>query len=407
MTPPVNSHRSVVSTEGKQPAFEDPPSPRLEFFVSRENGSLVPLVAADELPKHVQLRGIPRNLSHNQTTGLTRVAHIAPAQAALRVQRSKVFPLGKATAGHQSLEASTSCHGSKDTATSLATNSDKPLPEKGEKIYCTHWLKYGKCSFMQQGCKYKHERPEDEEMQRMTGIKRTTDWKPPREPPSRGVTRDLPANNKSQSVKSKVQILDSTKNGRGHEVRKPENEENAKSDSMETFPTQLRDPKKHAEKGKQKAKESTAAGSAPRKWMVSNSRATIEPDHGDLLDFDPAPKRSTSLSGSSSVASSLLQPLTPISTSISTGREIKRHESGAECRFDDPTVHTRASSINGRAHTQGQQYDGIFPEGNMGDGDANASRPMGSGVTPDDLEKAMHSLLQGLRASEHAPKTYE
>ena len=47
-------------TPGKMLRNHEPRSPRPLYFVCREDGSFVPLIAADELPHGFQLRGVPR-----------------------------------------------------------------------------------------------------------------------------------------------------------------------------------------------------------------------------------------------------------------------------------------------------------------------------------------------------------
>lgn len=44
---------------------------RPQFFISRQDGSLTPLIAADELPQLMSIRGVPRLLSQNDTQGMT------------------------------------------------------------------------------------------------------------------------------------------------------------------------------------------------------------------------------------------------------------------------------------------------------------------------------------------------
>lgn len=46
----------------------------------------------------------------------------------------------------------------------------------GRKIYCVHWLKTGECNYMQQGCRYKHEIPDDQETWAKLGIRSTPRW---------------------------------------------------------------------------------------------------------------------------------------------------------------------------------------------------------------------------------------
>lgn len=47
-----------------------------QFFICRQNGALVPLVAVDELPPALNVIGIPRVLSHNDTHGMTSLGSL-------------------------------------------------------------------------------------------------------------------------------------------------------------------------------------------------------------------------------------------------------------------------------------------------------------------------------------------
>ena len=49
----------------------------------------------------------------------------------------------------------------------------------GKKVYCTYWIQTGNCNYMQEGCKYKHEIPKDEETRRAIGFREFPNW--PRE----------------------------------------------------------------------------------------------------------------------------------------------------------------------------------------------------------------------------------
>ena len=44
-----------------------------QFFVTRQNGAMIPLIAMDELPIHVQIQGVSRSLSAFETAGMTGV----------------------------------------------------------------------------------------------------------------------------------------------------------------------------------------------------------------------------------------------------------------------------------------------------------------------------------------------
>ena len=48
-------------------------SPRLHYFISRSNGSFVPLVPADELPYSVRLTGVPRTMKIEHSCGMSHV----------------------------------------------------------------------------------------------------------------------------------------------------------------------------------------------------------------------------------------------------------------------------------------------------------------------------------------------
>ncbi|CAD6567228.1 MAG: hypothetical protein ASARMPRED_000553 [Alectoria sarmentosa] len=48
-----------------------------------------------------------------------------------------------------------------------------PLPKK---VYCMYWLRKGECDYMQEGCRYKHEMPIDEETRLNIGIREIPWW---------------------------------------------------------------------------------------------------------------------------------------------------------------------------------------------------------------------------------------
>ncbi|KAL8686893.1 MAG: hypothetical protein Q9224_005310 [Gallowayella concinna] len=45
----------------------------------------------------------------------------------------------------------------------------------GKKVYCSHWIRNGDCDFMQQGCLYKHEMPDNDTL-RAIGIRAMPSW---------------------------------------------------------------------------------------------------------------------------------------------------------------------------------------------------------------------------------------
>ncbi|GAB7341402.1 hypothetical protein MBLNU457_7654t1 [Dothideomycetes sp. NU457] len=51
-----------------------------------------------------------------------------------------------------------------------------PILKPGEKVYCTHWVRYGVCDFIQQGCKYRHEMPTADVLKKITGMRDMPLW---------------------------------------------------------------------------------------------------------------------------------------------------------------------------------------------------------------------------------------
>jgi hypothetical protein len=49
-------------------------------------------------------------------------------------------------------------------------------PDQRKKIYCNYWCQTGQCGFIQQGCIYKHEMPEDKETLNLIGLKSVPAW---------------------------------------------------------------------------------------------------------------------------------------------------------------------------------------------------------------------------------------
>lgn len=64
----------ATPTQAQQTANEF--SPRILYFISRSNGTLVPLIPADELPFNIRLLGVPRILSPDQIYGLQHVGSV-------------------------------------------------------------------------------------------------------------------------------------------------------------------------------------------------------------------------------------------------------------------------------------------------------------------------------------------
>lgn len=195
---------------------------KAQFFVTRPNGNMVPLVAMDELPPTISIRNVARTLSPHDITGMTAIGtfetrHLQhtvdlPAQSTQRalLDRSLMaskfagsehhFPspspaavsyqgppkaygiqeqppsspgLHPVAGSHQTSALPTPANQRIDrNANPLAQQplppwhdpSVLPKPQQnapGVKEYCSYWLRHGECDYAQQGCLYKHEMPLD------------------------------------------------------------------------------------------------------------------------------------------------------------------------------------------------------------------------------------------------------
>lgn len=52
--------------------------PISQFFCSRPDGTLTALIAVDDLPPRVSIRGVPRTLSPNDTQGMVSLGSLSP-----------------------------------------------------------------------------------------------------------------------------------------------------------------------------------------------------------------------------------------------------------------------------------------------------------------------------------------
>ena len=66
---PTNGHQQFTPSPTTIPSQ----SPRLCYFISRSNGTFVPLVPADELPYSVRLMGVPRAMKIEHSCGMSHV----------------------------------------------------------------------------------------------------------------------------------------------------------------------------------------------------------------------------------------------------------------------------------------------------------------------------------------------
>lgn len=206
-----------------------------QFFVLRQNGSLVPLVAMDEMPHNIRIEGVPRTMTLKDTVGMVNIGEYSSRHGHHQVQdtnslsesyknmssrpirptmiqdarlteqvASPVFiktPVGLFSAGPKKaygieeqppfdteLESNSTVKTPKDKIAEIF-GSVKELPAwkdtsrlgprelvRGKKIYCTHWMSTGECDYAQQGCLYKHEMPLDIEILNFLGYQDIPKW---------------------------------------------------------------------------------------------------------------------------------------------------------------------------------------------------------------------------------------
>ncbi|PWY88518.1 hypothetical protein BO70DRAFT_286507 [Aspergillus heteromorphus CBS 117.55] len=195
---------------------------RPQFFCTRPNGTLTPLVAVDELPSHISIRGAPRVLSASGTQGMTSLGTVNPrtrcyvvegatpvatrassaaANAAghrthdydlqlafMRLLSDESLPTSQRLAVTSFLQqgAPQNYYSSPSSSTWLVPNSGGGAaghsgPKQGphynaKKEYCSYWIRHGECDYQQQGCLYKHEMPNDPAMLEKLGLRDIPRW---------------------------------------------------------------------------------------------------------------------------------------------------------------------------------------------------------------------------------------
>ncbi|RAK76117.1 uncharacterized protein BO72DRAFT_147850 [Aspergillus fijiensis CBS 313.89] len=194
---------------------------RPQFFCTRPNGTLTPLVAVDELPSHISIRGAPRTLSPSETQGMTSLGTVSS-----RLQ----FYVLEGTLPHTTRASPGTApgHRSRDndvqaTLMNLASDENIPVSQRvaistllqhgvsqnwfatpssssgwlvpssnvnpqgngtarqsphynSKKEYCSYWIRHGECDYQQQGCLYKHEMPHDLSMLEKLGLRDIPRW---------------------------------------------------------------------------------------------------------------------------------------------------------------------------------------------------------------------------------------
>ncbi|RMJ23440.1 hypothetical protein PHISP_05693 [Aspergillus sp. HF37] len=195
-----------------------------QFFCSRPNGVLTPLVAVDELPASLSIRGAPRALSPSDTQGMTSLGALDPRgqtyvvdAVPVQVQQSHVrdYELQPALARldsddalsvnrrlalqamaqqqqqqgyaqNWSVQNASSANGWVVPAAGGAGSGvggggmnghgHKNVNLSMKKEFCSYWIRHGECDYQQQGCLYKHEMPTDPALLEKLGLRDIPRW---------------------------------------------------------------------------------------------------------------------------------------------------------------------------------------------------------------------------------------
>jgi hypothetical protein len=221
---------SDKATQTDMPFVETEPL-RPQLFVTRQNGAMVPLVAADELPSTISIRGVPRTLSPYDISGMAGVGTFNSRHRQYVVDGLNKGFATPSMAGDKSLMASSFAMGANrplksDTPWGMNHADILPTPPKaygiqeqppsgpktpfanmapstnepsaapvdfdlppfhnldelpmgrapGIKEYCSYWLRHGECDYAQQGCLYRHEMPLDRPTLEKLGLRDIPRW---------------------------------------------------------------------------------------------------------------------------------------------------------------------------------------------------------------------------------------
>ncbi|WEW57621.1 hypothetical protein PRK78_003088 [Emydomyces testavorans] len=167
---------------------------RPQFFVSRQDGSLTALIAVDELPPLMSIRGVPRLLSQNDTQGMTS---LGSANHRGQFYVVDCFTQGSANANNNIGEFKTMPSAPKAILEPVLTLEPLVLKQNGnrngkelaknnstsrhnksasKKEYCSFWIRHGECDYQQQGCIFKHEMPCDPAALEKLGLRDIPRW---------------------------------------------------------------------------------------------------------------------------------------------------------------------------------------------------------------------------------------
>ncbi|KAG9232922.1 hypothetical protein BJ875DRAFT_62862 [Amylocarpus encephaloides] len=181
--------------------------PRPSYFLVRNTGEVVPLIAVDELPPSVSLVGVPRALNLEDTIGMLNLGlqrsseafyHVVKEESKTRekgASKSLVEATATTTAKTQPVpnRSSTSMNSTypdpppnspavSPKSTSLATPSTGPRTDLNTKPQiCRHWCLHGICKWGQQ-CQHRHIMPMTLHGLQQLGLRDWPEWYRKRNP---------------------------------------------------------------------------------------------------------------------------------------------------------------------------------------------------------------------------------
>ncbi|KAJ3491953.1 hypothetical protein NLG97_g5497 [Lecanicillium saksenae] len=127
------------------------------YYLDRGNGQFTRLIPADMLPP---MKGVPaREEEHD---GMVILQPIEKLQLQNKIEANQQYAPKKK---QQSSPLPDNLQNQIDCIVATSPKSTRKV-----KIYCDKWIHEGVCAFTQQGCKFKHEMPQDEATQRSLGL---------------------------------------------------------------------------------------------------------------------------------------------------------------------------------------------------------------------------------------------
>ena len=161
------------------------------YCLDRGNGQVTRLIPADVLPplneipaREVDRTGMvvlpplqsqpPRGVAETNERVTVKVRQALPHDWPTKLNPSQSFH--EQAPGSSQASFGPGLHASKDEILSVPQKhaghiAAMSIPNsKRTKVYCDKWIHEGVCAFTQQGCKFKHEMPPDEQTQRSLGL---------------------------------------------------------------------------------------------------------------------------------------------------------------------------------------------------------------------------------------------